>query len=34
VAGILAAAATIGVANSLYALVDGRRRELATLRAT
>lgn len=30
---ILAVAATIGAANSLYALVDGRRRELATLRA-
>jgi putative ABC transport system permease protein len=30
---ILAAAATIGAANSLYALVDSRRRELATLRA-
>src|SRR6185312_16917618 len=26
-------AATIGAANSLYALVDSRRRELATLRA-
>jgi putative ABC transport system permease protein len=33
VGGILAVAATIGAANSLYALVDGRRRELATLRA-
>jgi putative ABC transport system permease protein len=30
---ILALAATMGAANSLYALVDGRRRELATLRA-
>jgi len=30
---ILAAAATIGAANSLYAVVDSRRRELATLRA-
>ena len=30
---ILALAATIGAANSLYALVEGRRRELATLRA-
>jgi putative ABC transport system permease protein len=30
---ILAVAATIGSANSLYALVDSRRRELATLRA-
>ena len=30
---ILAVAATIGAANSLYALVDGRRRDLATLRA-
>ncbi len=30
---ILAVAATIGAANSLYAVVDGRRRELATLRA-
>lgn len=30
---IMALAATIGVANSLYAIVDGRRRELATLRA-
>jgi putative ABC transport system permease protein len=33
VGGILAVAATIGAANSLYTLVDGRRRELATLRA-
>lgn len=33
VGAILAAAATIGAANSLYALVDSRRRELATLRA-
>jgi putative ABC transport system permease protein len=30
---ILAVAATIGAANSLYAVVDSRRRELATLRA-
>jgi putative ABC transport system permease protein len=30
---ILAVAATIGAANSLYALVDNRRREIATLRA-
>ena len=30
---IMALAATIGAANSLYAIVDGRRRELATLRA-
>ncbi len=30
---VLALAATIGAANSLYALVDSRRRELATLRA-
>jgi putative ABC transport system permease protein len=30
---ILAIAATIGAANSLYAVVDSRRRELATLRA-
>jgi putative ABC transport system permease protein len=30
---ILAAAATMGAANSLFAVVDGRRRELATLRA-
>ena len=30
---ILAVAATMGAANSLYAVVDGRRRELATLRA-
>lgn len=30
---ILAIAATIGAANSLYAAVDSRRRELATLRA-
>ncbi len=30
---ILALAATIGAANSLYAVVDSRRRELATLRA-
>ncbi len=33
VGAILAVAATIGAANSLYAVVDGRRRELATLRA-
>jgi putative ABC transport system permease protein len=33
VGAILALAATIGAANSLYALVDSRRRELATLRA-
>ncbi|HEV2700000.1 MAG TPA: ABC transporter permease [Steroidobacteraceae bacterium] len=33
VGAILAVAATIGAANSLYALVDGRRRELAMLRA-
>jgi putative ABC transport system permease protein len=33
VGGIMAVAATIGAANSLYAIVDGRRRELATLRA-
>jgi putative ABC transport system permease protein len=30
---IMATAATIGAANSLYAIVDSRRRELATLRA-
>lgn len=30
---IMAAAATVGAANSLYAIADGRRRELATLRA-
>ncbi|MGH8255405.1 MAG: FtsX-like permease family protein, partial [Steroidobacteraceae bacterium] len=30
---ILAIAATIGAANALYAVVDSRRRELATLRA-
>lgn len=30
---IMAVAATIGAANSLYAVVDGRRRELAMLRA-
>jgi len=30
---IMAIAATIGAANSLYAIVDSRRRELATLRA-
>jgi len=30
---IMALAATVGAANSLYAIVDGRRRELATLRA-
>ena len=30
---ILAVAATLGAANSLYAVIDGRRRELATLRA-
>ena len=33
VGGIMALAATIGAANSLYAIIDGRRRELATLRA-
>ena len=33
VGSIMALAATIGAANSLYAIVDGRRRELATLRA-
>lgn len=33
VGAIMAAAATIGAANSLYAIVDDRRRELATLRA-
>jgi putative ABC transport system permease protein len=33
VGSILAVAATIGAANSLYAIVDSRRRELATLRA-
>lgn len=33
VATILGVGATIGAANSLYALVDSRRRELATLRA-
>jgi putative ABC transport system permease protein len=33
VGGIMALAATVGAANSLYAIVDGRRRELATLRA-
>jgi putative ABC transport system permease protein len=33
VGGIMALAATIGAANSLYAIVDGRRLELATLRA-
>jgi putative ABC transport system permease protein len=33
VGGIMALAATIGAANSLYAIVDSRRRELATLRA-
>ena len=33
VGAILAIAATIGAANSLYAVVDSRRRELATLRA-
>jgi putative ABC transport system permease protein len=33
VGGIVAVAATIGAANSLYAVVDSRRRELATLRA-
>jgi putative ABC transport system permease protein len=30
---IMAVAATLGAVNSLYAVVDGRRRELATLRA-
>ena len=33
VGGIMGIAATLGAANSLYAVVDGRRRELATLRA-
>lgn len=33
IGAILAVAATIGAANSLYAVVDSRRRELATLRA-
>lgn len=33
VGGIVAVAATIGAANSLYAVVESRRRELATLRA-
>jgi len=33
VGAILAEAATIGAANSLYALVESRRRDLATLRA-
>jgi putative ABC transport system permease protein len=33
VGAIMALAATIGAANSFYAIVDGRRRELATLRA-
>ena len=33
IGAILALAATIGAANSLYAVVDSRRRELATLRA-
>jgi putative ABC transport system permease protein len=33
VGAIMALAATIGAANSLYAIVDGRRRELAILRA-
>jgi putative ABC transport system permease protein len=33
VGGIMAIAASIGAANSLYAIIDGRRREIATLRA-
>ena len=33
VGSIMAVAATVGAANSLYAVVDGRHRELATLRA-
>jgi putative ABC transport system permease protein len=33
VGGIMALAATIGAANSLYAIIDSRRLELATLRA-
>ena len=33
VGAILAVAATIGATNSMYAMVDSRRRELATLRA-
>jgi putative ABC transport system permease protein len=33
VGAIMAIAATIGAANSLYAIIDGRRRELAILRA-
>jgi putative ABC transport system permease protein len=33
IGAVMALAATIGAANSLYAIVDGRRRELAILRA-
>ncbi|HLG86057.1 MAG TPA: FtsX-like permease family protein [Alphaproteobacteria bacterium] len=33
VGAIMAIAGTLGAANSLYAVVDGRRREMATLRA-
>jgi putative ABC transport system permease protein len=33
IGAIMALAATLGAANSLYAIVDSRRRELATLRA-
>jgi putative ABC transport system permease protein len=33
VGSLMAVAATIGAANTLYAIVDGRRREFATLRA-
>lgn len=33
IGAIMAVAATLGAANSLYAIVDSRRRELATLRA-
>ena len=33
IGGIMALAATIGAANSLYAIIDSRRLELATLRA-
>src|SRR5579863_7860080 len=33
IGSIMALAATLGAANSLYAIVDSRRRELATLRA-
>jgi putative ABC transport system permease protein len=34
VGGIMAIGATLGAANAMYAIIDGRRRELATLKAS